>query len=432
MEKKYLIVGMAVILGASLSFFACDDSTKEAAEPTPAEKAAAALVETLGEGVEVDGATVTLTADVTLTANADVAAGVTLAVPIGKALNVPAGKAVTVEDGGKLDVTGTMTVGGSSPATSVRAALAVRQEVLADTAASGGSLTVENGGTLAITGTVTGATGGQIVLGATAIVTGGTFYTAGETAGNAETGTTYNWAADAGGTGAAGWQEAFTVTTTSYSLKKTSASDAAADNSGLTIAYARKATASGKTYIKLGGTIAAAHQLVSSEGSVTTSNFDNWDSGEWGQGPGGNYVPAAGKYKSVALNGLFPQAKSNVAIKNSNFAFHYYDGTGSYNFLTTTAPTEPQIRENSGGTALDSPPPDVYLPADLTTKPFKWKLYSGSHFAANETFSLLIWSEAPDKTVTLDIDQYAAFEVSGTPTRLATVVIDYSGVNWGT
>jgi hypothetical protein len=374
--KKFFTIGMAVLLGVSLSFLGCEDKAEEAKEPTAAELAAE-LAETLGTGAAVDETDATKV-------------NVTGAVEVKEAVEVKAG--VTLEVG------------------------------------AGGTLTVKADKTLTVTGTLTGTGTGKIVLEGTATVTGGTFYTAGETAGEAVAGTTYDWAADAGGTGTAGWQEAFT-NTNAYTLKATSASDAAADASGLTIAYARKATVSGKTYIKLGGAIAAAHQLVSNGTEVTTNAFTNWDTNEWGNGPGSTYVPAAGKYKAVALNGLFPAETSNVAIKNSNFAFHYYDGSGSYNFLTTTAPTAPQIREQAGGTALENPPADVYLPTDLTIKPFKWKLYS-SAFTAGETFSLLIWSEAPDKTVTLDIDQYGSFAVSGAPTKLATVVIDYSGVTW--
>jgi hypothetical protein len=237
--------------------------------------------------------------------------------------------------------------------------------------------------------------------------------------------TTFNWDAALGDNG--GWQEAYEdVSEGLYTLRATSVSPDS-DESGLTIS-ARTSVATGKVYIKLGGEIGAGHTLDSSGMEVTTKNFTNWDTNEWGNGPGGNCVPAAGKYKSVALNGLFPDQKSYVAIKNSNYAFHYYDYTGQapYNFLTRNADdiTGPKIRDDS------SQPPDVYLPTDLDSVPFKWKLYGSPHFAEGESFAFLIWDQAPTKTVTLDITQYAGFDVSGTVTDIATVVIDYSAVTW--
>jgi hypothetical protein len=143
----------------------------------------------LGDGVVVNGTIVTVTET-----NLPISGTAVVTIPAGVTLDVPAGKAVTVENGGRLDVpgtvavgnggsfnvgssgtvnvTGTITVGGGSPNPSVKSSLAVRQDVLADEGGSGGRLTVENGGTLVIIGTVTGATGGQIVLAEAATVTG--------------------------------------------------------------------------------------------------------------------------------------------------------------------------------------------------------------------------------------------------------------------
>jgi hypothetical protein len=102
MEKKYLIVGMAVLLGVSLSFLACEDKAEEAKEPTPAELAAA-LAETLGgsDVATVKDATVTLKKAVTLSDEATVAAGVTLATGA-FTLNVTG--TINVDEGGEIKV----------------------------------------------------------------------------------------------------------------------------------------------------------------------------------------------------------------------------------------------------------------------------------------------------------------------------------------
>jgi hypothetical protein len=143
MTKKYLFVGMAVILGVSLSFFACDDSTEEATEPTAAEKAAAELAESANfKGkATVKGATITLTADVTLTAKADVAEGVTLEVPTGKTLETGI-YTLTVGEGGTLSVTGTISVAG--------------------TLKVAGTVTADEDGEIEVTGTLTVDEDGEI------------------------------------------------------------------------------------------------------------------------------------------------------------------------------------------------------------------------------------------------------------------------------
>jgi hypothetical protein len=97
MNKKFFTIGMAVLLGVSLSFLGCDDSTEETTEPTAAELAAAELAASADfkDNVSVSGATVTLTKDVTITEKATVADGVTLEVPTGKTLTIKEGATVT-------------------------------------------------------------------------------------------------------------------------------------------------------------------------------------------------------------------------------------------------------------------------------------------------------------------------------------------------
>jgi hypothetical protein len=104
MNKKFFTIGMAVILGASLSFFACEDKPEEAADPTPAELAAelAENADFAGK-VTVEGATVTLKDDVSITADITVPAGVTL----------DAGAYTLTVESKTLSVAGALAVAGS-------------------------------------------------------------------------------------------------------------------------------------------------------------------------------------------------------------------------------------------------------------------------------------------------------------------------------
>ncbi|MDR1256464.1 MAG: hypothetical protein LBJ86_01805, partial [Spirochaetaceae bacterium] len=90
-------------LAAALLLSGCEQEPKE---PSAAEKSAAALAAELGEGVEVNGSTVTVKIGETVAINADkpvtVAEGVTF--------NVPASSAVSVGSGAEFTVTGTVAV----------------------------------------------------------------------------------------------------------------------------------------------------------------------------------------------------------------------------------------------------------------------------------------------------------------------------------
>ncbi|MDR1229876.1 MAG: hypothetical protein LBK61_00595 [Spirochaetaceae bacterium] len=95
-NKKFLFIGMAVLLSASLFLIGCGGDEEEVGTPAPS--AAETLVEDLGgaEKASVDGTTVTLTDNVVLAKNVTVPSGVTLTVGAGKTLTVPADKTLTV------------------------------------------------------------------------------------------------------------------------------------------------------------------------------------------------------------------------------------------------------------------------------------------------------------------------------------------------
>jgi hypothetical protein len=124
-NKKYLVIGMAALLGASLSFFGCDHGPGPY-EPSPTEQAAEALAESAGFTGNTDysgrGTNVKLTGNVTLSENAEIPAGVTLNVAA-SALTVSASKTLTVEGtlnvpgNGTLTVEGTLTTTGNGKVT---------------------------------------------------------------------------------------------------------------------------------------------------------------------------------------------------------------------------------------------------------------------------------------------------------------------------
>jgi lipopolysaccharide export system protein LptA len=110
-NKKFLFIGMAVLLSASLFFLGCDTGgDDDDPPPPPAKSAAENLVDDLGGKATVSGDVVTLTDDVTIPADftSTVAAGVILTVPTGKTLDVqgpfPVAGTVTVQNGGTLKV----------------------------------------------------------------------------------------------------------------------------------------------------------------------------------------------------------------------------------------------------------------------------------------------------------------------------------------
>jgi hypothetical protein len=95
-NKKFLFIGMAVLLSASLFFLGCGGDEEEVGTPAPS--AAETLVDDLGGAAkaEASGTTVTLKDNVELAKNVTVPDGVTLTIGAGYTLTVPADKTLTV------------------------------------------------------------------------------------------------------------------------------------------------------------------------------------------------------------------------------------------------------------------------------------------------------------------------------------------------
>jgi hypothetical protein len=141
--KKFFTIGVAVLLGVSLSFLGCEDKAED--EPSAAEKAATALAEKLGgaDFATAEGATVTLKQSVTLSDEATVEAGVTLATDE-YTLTVGTEKTLTVA--GAVNVAGVLSVKGTL-------------DVDAD-----GAIEVQSGGEYILDGTTTGTLDGTITV----------------------------------------------------------------------------------------------------------------------------------------------------------------------------------------------------------------------------------------------------------------------------
>jgi hypothetical protein len=320
------------------------------------------------------GSGVTVAGDVvTLTADKEIA--VAVVIPSGVTLVVPANRTLTVMSGGSLTVTGTLrgAVGGT------------------DTAAS--QIVVQSGGT----------------------VTGGSFYLAGESLATVVAGV-YTWDAAAGGA-TAGWKQTALDVKAAYSLKE-SEDDATAAASGLNIVSVLKDTTTNLVTITLDGEFDAEYLYTSTNDDDNSENVkgDNWDYATWDAS--NVEVPRTGTYGAVYVNGLFPAALSNVAIQIRPYpALAFYASGG----ISATELEGPVI---TGA--------NVYVAATGDDHQ-KWKFYASK--TAGETFGVLLYDEAVDKTVTLDIDQYpaangeeASKNVSEKISDILTVTIDYSAV----
>jgi hypothetical protein len=161
MSKKFFFIGVAALLSVSLFMFGCSSDSDGGGGPTPAQQAVtlAGKLNGIATGTAVvNGATVTLSADVSLTETTTVVpAGVTLAVPSGKTLTVPVTKTLTVA--GTLSVGGSVVLGAAADATVVLQAGAELS-----VAATGGLFSGNNGNdqtkvkiTVAASGAVTAA-----------------------------------------------------------------------------------------------------------------------------------------------------------------------------------------------------------------------------------------------------------------------------------
>ncbi|MDR1230882.1 MAG: hypothetical protein LBK61_05725 [Spirochaetaceae bacterium] len=374
MEKKFF-TGMAVLLIASLFFLGCPTDNDDDGPESPAKSAEESLKDDLGGKAAVDGTTVTLTDNVSLAAAVTVPAGVTLSVPQDKTL--------TLGSGGSLVVTGTLAGAADAGDANVAAKVVV-------TAAN----------TVTVGANVFYSTAGASV---TTVAVG-----------------TYIWDAKADGTSAAGWKQLEVVAANTYTLKEydNASTDTA---SGVSVASVLKNTTTGLVTIKLTGQFKAEY-LYYGDGKIATAAKagTKWDDKTatdypvWGDGSGDNFIPPVGKYGAVYVKGFFPaQPTSNVAVQVKPYpGIRFY--TGSAKFDKGSALTAPAT----------SDPANYAAAAESDTQ--RWKKWGT--MPADETFAVILYSGAADKTVKLDIDKDFVSVID--KADLLDVVIDYSAVTY--
>jgi hypothetical protein len=282
-------------------------------------------------------------------------------------------------------------------------------------------------GSLVVTGTLAGAADGavypyaaaKIVVSAAAnTVTGADdFYPAtGSTAMAAVAAGTYVWDAKAGGDSSKpGWKQLEAVTA-SYSLKEELAGTNAV-NSGVTLVSALKNNAANTVTVKLGGKFKAEY-LYYGDGKIATAAKAGtaWNVPDWGSGTDETLYPQVGQYGAVYINGIFPEAKTNVATESRNPGLRFYTGADDARFSADPL-------EKPGMSNVDV----NHLPADGSV-PQRWTM--SQNVAADKTSGVLLFSGAADKFVTLDITTAASYDADAARTPYLTVIIDYSDVDF--
>jgi hypothetical protein len=224
-------------------------------------------------------------------------------------------------------------------------------------------------------------------------------------------------------------------TVTGYSLKASAAGGAADSESGLTISAVKNAA--GAVTIRLGGTLKPAY-VYTADGSTaypTTEptegagsafeGMEMWIGSTITQTP----KPAAGKYAEAYIGALFKGldlTSKFIAVKQSNQALRFFTNMPSSDPRIVTTPlTAPKATDAEGA---------IYLPSDATVSPVRWRVYGQGAKTVTETFGILIWSGASPKTATFEITARASAASDAaeadTPYR-ATIVVDYSSVNFG-
>ncbi|MDR3355723.1 MAG: hypothetical protein LBO04_00835 [Spirochaetaceae bacterium] len=188
--------------------------------------------------------------------------------------------------------------------------------------------------------------------------------------------------------------------------------DTAGKPGNLEITSAKKSSRDGTVYIVLEST-------ADLEAITDFTNNQLW-------GKAGEDKPGDGYFADFALDltPIFASRTDKVfSIKNTNHGLRYYQGgisdDAENGTLADAAPTAPN---DNRGLA-------TYIPE--TGWPVRWYMYG--KIAAEDSgkfpFGLLLWSEAPQKTITVEFyDHGEDANEPTTGTLVAKIVIDYSEV----
>jgi hypothetical protein len=454
---------MIALLGASLFFLGCPTDSDDD-DKTPEKTAAQKVGEAFGDGVEVDGTNVKLTADKTLSASTEILSDVTLKVPAGKTLTVPTGLTLTVNgtlsgEAGNGDTTaaskivaegsGTVTgsglnffdAAGDSLSSPVAAGVYV-WDASADGDETAGwkqqaqaQVTFSTGEGGSVVDPISVAAGGTISLPAAPTKTGvvfGGWFTSADGEGTEFTETT---PVIANITVHALWLVDQKASLTLQETANTSATNADPTGSTIEIESALLNAAKRTLKIKLeAGTFAESYVYTADGTKNYSENYqtfpENWEQDSWGPNTRTDMTPAEGHYGAVNIKGLVSAAGwNNIAVKQTNPALVLYTGsTQDCSAESFEAPVQ--------GTA-----PNIWL-GDETHVPVKWKFSTsaeGSVLAEDDALAVLLYDTgsltASQKIVTLEITQYedntvASGLVSENDGHLLTIIIDYSDVEF--
>jgi hypothetical protein len=199
----------------------------------------------------------------------------------------------------------------------------------------------------------------------------------------------------------------FAITETWSSI--TSPVDTDADLYTSTLTVSAEESSLGNVRIVLGGTIPADVAYKAGDASYTAWTNAWSDPADIIEG----FIPEPGNYGSFAFIGAFPANPDelDIVIKQTNDALRY--NTGWTSRVSDTPLTAPVVKADEKS---------MYL-GEIA---YRWRTYDGTKVPATEDLSVLLWSEATDKTITLEIQS-----VDGT-IPLKTITIDYNAVTFET
>jgi hypothetical protein len=219
-----------------------------------------------------------------------------------------------------------------------------------------------------------------------------------------------------------------------YALKTGEESSALPDtDSGLVILSAIK-DASGVT-VRLGGTLEPTY-MYTADGTTAYPAADpaaHFPGKAFWMGATTATNPADGKYSNAYIQGLFSGlAEGNekvIAIKQTNQALRFFTGATGNGYNTSASLSGPKTADHEDGGALS-------ILTDTNTPPVRWRVYASGAKQPDEIWGFLIYDGtlAP-KTAAFEITErqnYANNAAAASNGFTATVIVDYSAVNFGT
>jgi hypothetical protein len=174
---------------------------------------------------------------------------------------------------------------------------------------------------------------------------------------------------------------------------------------------ATQSSLTGEIRITVTGTISDTYSYTKGGSSP-----NSWWTGNYPQD--GAFTSADGVYGAVVFDEFFPDDANTryLAVKVTNDAFRYYTDA-TYN--ASSELTQP-------ATAVSG----IYIPAVGTAT--RWMLYDAGVIPNSDWLSVLLWSGASPKTITLELQEFSEYDVDADYDVLKTITIDYSAVTFAT